>query len=67
MLFKQVKYETRSRVKSMCVDELKKAVEDVIAHHVSLEDIGFTFSKVHENAKARENAKQENVNKTEKK
>ena len=45
----------------MSVKELKDAVEEVIRLHVSAEDIGFTFSKVHENAKARENIRTQEI------
>ena len=43
VIFKQIKYETKARVKSIDIQELKNCIELVVNNHVSYEDIGFTF------------------------
>jgi len=50
VLFNQIKYAARSRVKSMSTAALKDSIEKVMKEGIDKQDIGFVFSKVEEAA-----------------
>jgi hypothetical protein len=48
VLFNQIKYTTRGKLKKVEIEELRDCIEEVIDQNLDLEDIRFAFSKVEE-------------------
>ena len=46
VLFNQIKYVTRGKLKKIGIEQLSECIEDVIENNIDLEDIQFAFKKV---------------------
>ena len=48
VLFHQIKYESRGRIKNLCIGELRSCIENVMRNKIDREDISFAFKNVQE-------------------